>query len=187
MPAALILTLLLAASAADAPSLTLYTDRFYRGDGQNFGVAQPQLPQTLTPQSLKISGRWEVCSEARFKGRCIQIDRDYPVAAGLDPSFRVTSLRPLAAGAGAGKPAVSVSPGGTSIIGVASAYWPAPTYGSERVLACPSGKTSLNCARETAEDLCRRAGYRALRYWQLQTVDERVYLADVLCIRSDDK
>ena len=184
----ILLGLLFAAAATgEAPQLTLYVDRFYRGDVQSFGAAQPQLPQTLTPQSLKISGRWEACSEPRFKGRCIEIDRDYPVAVGLDANFRVASLRPLAAGAGAGKPAVSVSPGGTSIIGVASAYWPAPTYGSERVLACPSGKTSLNCARETAEDLCRRAGYRALRYWQLQTVDERVYLADVLCIRSDDK
>ena len=177
----------LAAGAVAAPQLTLFSERFYRGDGQSFTAAQPRLPRAVAPQSLTITGRWELCSEAAFKGRCIEIDRDYPVSAGLDSGFKVNSLRPLAPGEGAGKPAAGVTPGGTSIIGVASAYWPAPTYGSERVLACPSGKANLNCAHDTAEALCRRAGYRALRYWQLQTVGTRVYLADILCTRSDDK
>lgn len=179
--------LLAAAPVAAAPQLTLFGERFYRGTAQAFTSETPQLSRAATPQSLKLNGRWEVCSEAGFKGRCIEIDRDYPVAAGLGGGFTVQSLRPLAAGGGAGTPVAGMIPGGTSIIGVASRYWPAPSYGSERVLACPSGKSNLNCAHDTAEDLCRRAGYRTIRYWQLQTVGTRVYLADILCTRSDEK
>ena len=179
---------LAAATPVDtAPHLLLFAERFYRGAVQRFAADTPQLPHVITPQSVRISGRWEVCSESQYRGRCLEIDRDYPVTGGIDAGFKVQSLRRLAAGAGAGKPVAGMVPGGTSIVGVASRYWPAPTYGNERVLACPGGKSSLNCAHDTAEDLCRRAGYRTVRYWQLQTVGVRTYLADILCTRSDDK
>ena len=178
---------LLALAATDAPRLTLFSDRFYRGDARHFTADTPRLPAPINPQSFKVRGRWELCPDADFKGGCMEIERDYPVAAGLGASFTVQSLRQLATGAGAGKPAASVIPGGTSIIGVASRYWPAPTYGAERILACPTGKSNLNCARDTAQDMCRRGGYRTVRYWQLQTVGAQAYLADILCTRSDEK
>lgn len=179
--------LLLLAAAAGPPQLTLYDDRFYRGEARQFTADMPRLPAPMTPQSLKINGRWELCADADFKGRCMEIDRNYPVAAGLGAGFTVQSLRQLVTGAGAGEPAASVTPGGPSLKGVASRYWAAPTYGAERILACPSGKSNLNCGHDTAENMCRRAGYRSVRYWQLQTVDTQVYLADILCTRSDEK
>lgn len=175
-----------AVGAAEVPQLTLFSDRFYRGDAQRFTADQPQL-SAITPQSLKIEGRWELCSDSDFKGQCMEVDRNYPVAAGLGSGFSLKSLRHLPAGGGAGKPAASVIPGGTSLIGVASRYWTAPTYGRERILACPNGTSNFNCGHDTAEEMCRRAGYRSVRYWQLQTVDTRVYLADILCTRSDEK
>ena len=174
-------------AAAPAPQLNLFADRFYRGETQVFTADQPHLATPLKPQSLRIIGRWEICNDDDFKGRCIEIDRDYPVEAGLGEGFAVRSVRLLAPGQGAGKPTAGVQPGGSSIAGVASRYWPAPTYGSERILACPDGKASFNCAHDTAEDMCRRAGYRVVRYWQLQTVEGRAYLADILCTRSDDQ
>ena len=177
--------------AAASPRLALYGDRFYRGTPQVFTSDAPRLAAAISPQSLQVAGRWEVCTEADFGGRCIEIDRDYAVEAGLGDGFAIRSLRQLAPGAGAAKPAAAVVPGGASLAGVASRYWPAPTYGSERVLACPGGKpgdkANLNCAHDTAEALCRRAGYHIVRYWQLQTVAGQAYLADVLCVRSDDK
>ena len=176
-----------AAPAPENPKLTLFSERFYRGDSQAFTADQPRLAMPISPQSLAIIGRWELCSGKDFEGRCIEIDRDYPVEAGLGDGFAVRSLRQLVSGQGAGKPTAGVQPGGTSVAGVASRYWPAPSYGHERILACPSGKPSFNCAHDTAEDMCRRAGYRVVRYWQLQTVDGRVYLADILCTRSDDQ
>jgi hypothetical protein len=174
------------AGAAPLPQLTLFADRFYRGDTQRFTADAPRLARPIAPQSLRIAGRWEVCTDDDYKGRCIEIDRDYAVEAGLGDGFTVRSLRHVAPGEGAGKPSAGAVPGGTSLAGVASRYWPAPTYGAERILACPGGKPGFNCAHDTAEEMCRRAGYRIVRYWQLQTVAGRVYLADILCTRSDD-
>lgn len=177
-----------AAPAADAaPQISFFGDRFYRGQVQHFTADQPRIDPAIVPQSVRIIGRWEVCSEADFDGKCLEIDRDYPVAAGLDGGFRLQSLRRLAAGAGAGTPVAGVLPGGDNLTGIESRYWTAPTYGNERVLACPDGKANLNCAHDTAENLCRRAGYRQVRYWQLQTIAGKAYLADILCVRSDDK
>lgn len=190
MIAMLASALMLAAPAAatpPAPQISLFPERFYRGAIQTFTADQPQIEPALEPQSVKIIGRWEICSDADFKGNCIEVDRDYAVAAGLDGGFKLRSLRQLVAGAGATRPAAGVMPGGPSLTGVASRYWPEPTYGNERVLACAAGKSNLNCAHDTAEDLCRRAGFRQVRYWQLQTIAGRAYLADVLCVRSDDK
>ena len=187
-----VLTVIACACMAAAPmpgpaKLTLFSERFYRGDSQSFVSDQPRIAVPIAPQSLSIIGRWELCSGHNFEGRCIEIDRDYPVEAGLGDGFTVRSARQLVPGQGAGKPTAGVQPGGISVAGVASRYWPAPTYGKERILACPSGKASFNCAHDTAEDMCRRAGFRVVRYWQLQTVEQRVYLADILCTRSDDQ
>lgn len=179
--------LVLLLAAAVPAQLTLFPERFYRGAARVFTGDQRQISPAITPQSLSITGRWELCSGNDFQGRCIEIDRDYPVEAGLGDGFTVRSARQLVPGQGAGKPTAGVQPGGTSVAGVASRYWPAPTYGSERILACPTGKASFNCAHDTAEDMCRRAGFRVVRYWQLQTVEGRVYLADILCTRSDDQ
>lgn len=173
--------------AAPAPAqLTLFADRFYRGAAQRFSSDVVRLAVPVVPRSLRIDGRWQLCSEANFEGRCVEIDRDYAVEAALGMGFAVQSLRRLKPGAGAGTPAAGVAPGGASSTGIASRYWPAPTYGGERVLACPGGKPSLNCAHDSAEAMCRRAGYRVVRYWQIEAVAGRVYLADILCTRSEE-
>ena len=190
---ALAMAALLLPAATPPSQLTLFTDRFYRGPARTFTADQRRIDPAIEPQSLTITGRWLVCDEADFAGKCLEADRDYPVAAGLGPGFRVRSVRRLDPGEGAGEPAAGVVPGGASLTGMASRYWAAPTYGSARVRACPEGKSSpnampsLDCAHDTAEALCRRAGYRSVRYWQLQTVGTQAYLSDILCIRSEIK
>lgn len=174
-------------AAAAPPQLILFSDRFYRGAPQTFTADQRRIEPALEPQSLTIIGRWQVCDDVDFGGRCLEVDRDYPVAAPLGPGFRIRSLRRLGPGEGAGEPAAGVVPGGASLTGMASRYWPAPTYGTARVRACPDGKPGLDCAHDTAEALCRRAGYRSVRYWQLQAVGGQAYLSDILCVRSDVK
>jgi hypothetical protein len=138
----------------------------------------------FAPRSLRTDGRWRVCSEPRFKGRCIEIDGAFPVETGLGIDFNIRSLQAIAAGTGAGHPAPDVAPGGASLAGLASRFFPAPVFGRERVLACPDGAPATGCARETAANLCRRAGYREARHFVLQAERGLYYLADVLCIRS---
>lgn len=78
--------------------------------------------------------------------------------------------------------------------GMAACFFPAPLYGNERVLACPAGNdekpgddrgsADKGCAKDTAEALCRRAGYKGAEHFALQPERGLYYLADVLCVRD---
>lgn len=168
---------------ATAPQLSIFGDRFYRGDTKVFAADEGDIRLGFAPRSIKAVGRWLVCSEVRFGGRCMEINRDYPVDAGLGMEFNIRSLRLLAEGSGAGRPAPNVAPDGASMTGMAAKFFPAPHYGVERALACVNGDPDMKCAADTATDLCRRAGYRSAEHFGLQAERGLYYLADVLCVR----
>ena len=178
------LALLLAAATPLPPALTVHSERFFHGEAQALAAASDDLHMRFPVRSLRTSGGWQVCSEPRLKGDCVELEGDYPVEAGLGMRFSIRSLRPIPPGSGAGASAPTMAPGGASLAGLTSRYWPAPTYGSERVLACPTGEPSRNCAHDTAEDLCRRAGYRQAEHFQLEDVGGRLMLSDVLCVKG---
>ncbi len=175
--------LLLAAAAPQDATLMLFAEHFYRGKSVSFAADEGDIRPGFAPASIKASGRWLVCSEPRFKGRCVELDKDYPVEAALGISFNIRSLRALQPGAGAALPPPGTTPGGPSLAGNLSRFFAAPTYGSERTLACPDGAPGMACAKKTAEDLCRRAGYRAAEHFILQSERGLYYLADVLCTK----
>lgn len=181
-----ILALLIVAATAGAPgggSLTLYGEPFYRGKTASYSEDQGDIRPDFRLGSVKAKGRWLVCSEPRFKGRCIELENDYPVDAALGMSFNIRSLRALNAGGGAALPPPGMAPGGPSLNGINARFYAAPTYGSERALACPNGAPDAKCAKRTAEDLCRRASYRAAEHFTLQSERGLYYLADVLCTK----
>ncbi|WP_188763405.1 hypothetical protein [Sandarakinorhabdus glacialis] len=165
------------------PQLSIFGDRFYRGDAKVFTADEGDIRLGYAPRSVKAVGRWLVCSEVRFGGRCMEINRDYPVDAGLGMAFNIRSLRLLADGSGAGRPAPNVAPDGPSMGGMSAKFFPAPHYGAERALACVNGDPDMKCAAETATDLCKRAGYRSAEHFALQAERGLYYLADVLCVR----
>ena len=188
------------AAAAAAPgasgSLTLFSERFYHGRSVTLRQDDADARADFAPRSFRVEGRWQVCSEPGYRGRCVDLERDYPLDAELGLNFAIRSLRSTALGNTAaaaaqddGYPSANVLPGGASLTGLASRYFPAPTYGRDRALACPAGKlrkntAGKNCARHSAEDLCRRIGYRHAASYLLQTERGRIYLADVLCTRT---
>src|SRR6185436_14863533 len=59
-------------------------------------------------------GRWEVCEDARFQGRCVVLRRgNYATLQDLGMSNRISSVRPVARGSTAAEiepPAVAVAP-----------------------------------------------------------------------------
>ena len=178
--------LLAAATVAATPtggSLTLYAEPFYRGNTASFVDDQGDIRLDFRPGSVKAKGRWLACSEPRFKGRCIELENDYPVNAALGINFNIRSLRGLNGGGGAALPPPGMVPGGPSLAGTNARFYPAPTYGSERALACPNGAPDAKCAKRTAEELCRRASYRAATHFTLQSERGLYYLADVLCTK----
>lgn len=183
---ALALATTLAAAPAAAPTLGLYPERFYRGTPETVTADRPDLALKFRPASVRTVGRWQVCSEPEYQGHCIDLARDHPVEAGLGQNFAIRSVRLLAEGSGANDPAPGVLPGGPSLAGTRTRYFPRPLYGSERVLACPAkvDDGGMGCAKDTAGDLCRRAGYRRLEHLALEDVGGRMFLADVLCSKE---
>lgn len=183
----MLVALLLAAATSDvAPtggSLALFAEPFYRGNTARYSEDQGDIRLDFRPRSVKAKGRWLACSEPRFKGRCVELESNYPVDAALGMSFNIRSLRELTAGGGAALPPPGMAPGGQSLTGANARFYPAPAYGSERALACPNGAPDIKCAKRTAEDLCRRASYRKAEHFALQGERGLYYLADVLCSR----
>ncbi len=171
-------------SSPPKPSLSLYPERFYRGPPMLLTSPIDRIAMEEVPRSIKTVGRWQICSQPQLRGDCIEVEGNYPVEAGLGVKFAVLSARPVGVGIGAGVTAPGTMPGGVTLGGIASRYWPAPTYGEERVVACPDTKASNNCAHDSAEDLCRRAGYRRAEHWQLENIGGRLMLADVLCVKG---
>lgn len=172
--------------ALAAPALSVYPERFYRGTPETVTADRPEIALPFPPGSVKVKGRWQACTETGYRGRCIDLVRDHPVEAGLGQGFAMRSVRLLPEGSGAGDPAPGVLPEGPSLAGTRTRYFPRPLYGGERVLACPARTDDggTGCARETAEDLCRRAGYRRLEHVALEDVGGRMLLADVLCSKE---
>ena len=52
------------------------------------------------------------------------------------------------------------------------------------MLACARGSAAANCAAQTADNWCRSIGWNGSAREHMETVGGRVYLADVLCVRS---
>lgn len=74
---------------------------------------------------------------------------------------------------------------GPSLGGMAAEFFATPADGGRRVLACRSSQSpDPDCARETAELFCRGVGYAYAGNIAMETVGNRVYLADVLCKHS---
>jgi hypothetical protein len=67
---------------------------------------------------------------------------------------------------------------------MASEFFPAPALSGRRIEACRRGPATPDCARQSAEQFCRTAGWNYARHSLMETVGRTVYLADVLCTRS---
>jgi hypothetical protein len=92
----------------------------------------------------------------------------------------VQSMRPL----GYAPPVASDPPAGTSLRGISGEYFPAPGRNGYRILSCPNGGSTANCAAQTANNYCKSLGYGGSASQTQETVNRRVYLADVLCTRT---
>jgi len=79
------------------PRIVLYDGRNFSGRATTIDDETPTLRWTNnnTAGSLRVeSGRWELCDQVRFSGRCITIAQDVPDLARFGWSNRISSLRP---------------------------------------------------------------------------------------------
>lgn len=183
MSGAVVLACLLPAqaSAQQEDEAVLYAKGHFKG--YSITLEGPtRLSAPFAAKSIRIpEGKaWELCSGNTFTG-CKEFN-----ASDEAMIFNVRSARPIApiitAVPPGGGPAVSVTEVGggpwPSLRGLASEYFIAPDSGGNRILVA-SGKSEE--ASRLAEDFCRARGWRTSAYERLQSIDGRVYLADVLC------
>jgi len=78
-------------------SITVFTDSNYRGASREFTEEDRNLGRTSFNDrisSIRVRGRWEVCTDAEFRGRCRIIDSDVRnLSGGFNDS--ISSVRPV--------------------------------------------------------------------------------------------
>ena len=125
--------------------------------------------------------QWEVCTGPRYRGTCTRLDKTathirYSVASARPVGGFTTLPAPIPPGAGGGA-------SGPSLRGMSAEFFRAPAGGGRRVESCPNGAAA--CAAERADAFCRARGWTASSYERQETVGGRIYLADVLCTRTN--
>lgn len=165
------------------PEATIYRDAAYKGPAVFIGEEKPNLGLAWPVNSIRVaSGRWELCERARFRGQCRTVDRDTPMMGNILRGITVQSIRPVGSGGGGWNPN---PPANDQVArGNFAEFHTQPAQGNYRVLACPGGSASASCAARSADTWCRSIGWNGSAREHLETVAGRVYLADVLCVRS---
>lgn len=184
------------AAAGGAQEITVYRDSGFSGPARAFGTDNPDPRMGFLVNSARVrGGAWELCSGVGFRGTCITVDRNvanlrsaYGWPGPLNSIRRIggPQAQPLPAPTPAPLPLPGRPPAGAgnSLRGMAAEFFPAPMLSGRRVEACRRGNATPECARRTAEDFCRAAGWAYASHVLMETERGRVYLADVLCTRS---
>lgn len=162
-----------------APEATFYRDLNFNGPAVFVNEPKANLQLNWRVNSIRIrSGQWQLCERPNFRGTCRTYDRDTIMLGTPLRGREVQSMRPL--NWWPGNPTV---PGNNpSLRGMASQFYPTPAQNGYRVLACDrSSSAGASCAAATADRFCEAMGWRASARELLETVNGRVYLADVLC------
>ncbi|MCW5646742.1 MAG: hypothetical protein KIT23_05910 [Sphingopyxis sp.] len=164
------------------PEATIYRDAAYRGPAVFIGEEKPDLGLAWPVNSIRVaSGRWELCERTRFRGNCRTVERDTPMLNNVLRGLTIQSIRPVGTGGGwnPNPPA-----NGQVARGNFAEFHTQPATGNFRVPACSSGSATAACAARTADNWCRSIGWNGSAREHMETIGGRVYLADVLCVRS---
>ena len=165
------------------PEATIYRDAAYKGPAVFIGEEKSNLGLAWPVNSIRVaSGRWELCERTRFRGQCRTVDRDTPMMGNILRGITVQSIRPVGSGGGGWNPNPPAN--GQVARGNFAEFHTQPSQGNYRVLACTRGSATANCAAQTADTWCRSIGWNGSAREHMETVAGRIYLADVLCVRS---
>lgn len=164
---------------------TIYRDAGFQGPAVYVGEAKENLGLAWPVRSIRIrSGLWELCARTRYRSPCARVSADEADLRQVSRLlYAVQSMRPLG-GPQIQPPVQPNPPAGTSLRGMSGEYFPAPGVNGYRILSCPNGNSTANCAAKTADNFCKNLGYGGSASETQETVYSRVYLADVLCTRT---
>lgn len=177
------LMLLLAAGAPVAANeAIIYRDTGFSGPALNVASARPDLGLRYNVNAIRVqSGRWELCPERNFRGRCIMVSQSSPnLFAQFGWAGPLGSMRPAEGGGGSGGGQVD----NPSLRGMAAEFFPRPADRGGRILACLRGQATSACAQNTANDWCRSIGWTRAAHTRIETQNRTNYLVDTLCVRG---
>ena len=164
---------------------TIYRDVGFQGPAVYVGEAKSDLQLAWPVRSIRVrTGTWELCARTRYRAPCARVSADEADLRRVSRLlYAVQSMRPLG-GPQIQPPVQPEPPAGPSLRGMSAEFYPAPGRYNVRILSCPNGNSTANCAARTADEFCRSAGWNGSASESQETVNRRVYLADVLCVRS---
>lgn len=160
---------------------TIYRDVGFQGPAVFVGEAKSDLQLSWSVKSIRVrTGTWELCARTRFRPPCAKVSSDEADLSRVSRVlYAVQSMRPLG-----GPPVQSDPPSGPSLRGMAAEFFPAPGRYNMRIISCPTGNASASCAARTADEFCRSVGWSGSKSEAQETINRRIYLADVLCVRA---
>jgi hypothetical protein len=131
------------------------------------------VPFKIDSVAIPEGTHWELCSGNSFTG-CREISKSEPSIL-----VSVRSARPVAPVLTSTPTTAGEAPlSDAHLRGIASEFFVTPAAGGKRI-AVPEG--SAEAMTRSADDFCRRSGWRSSFYARLQDVGGTTYLADVLC------
>ena len=162
------------------PEAIIYRDQNYAGPAVAIQRDEVDLGLAWQVRSIRINrGIWQICTGRNFSGKCDTLTAS---VSNIARNYRgVVSMRPVYTGGP--YPPTRPEPQ-QSLRGMGAEFFPAPRQNGQRILACPGGGSTANCAARTADNFCRQTGWNGAKSEAMQTETRRVYLADVLCTNS---
>ncbi|WP_333586347.1 beta/gamma crystallin-related protein [Phenylobacterium sp.] len=149
------------------PSAVLYDQPNFQGRQTTIYGFATNLPRDFNDKAMsgRFQGRWRICEDSDYRGRCQDVNGDVPNMNTLGMGERITSLQAYAGGGGFGPPPSGGGwrPGGGGwsgpnqyrpTEGVRSVFFPYPTYDGYDIAA---GSDSANA-------FCRSQGLGSAAY-----------------------
>ncbi|WP_448580124.1 beta/gamma crystallin-related protein, partial [Thermaurantiacus sp.] len=128
------LSILIAAGApAAANEAIIYRDTGFSGPAVNVTSARSDLGLRYNVNAIRVqSGRWELCPERNFRGRCIMVSRSSPnLFAQYGWAGPLGSMRPAGWGGGSGGGGGQFD--NPSLRGMAAEFFPRPADRGGRI------------------------------------------------------
>lgn len=168
---------------ARPPEATIYRDARFSGPAVFVGEAKPDLGLAWPVNSIRVaSGTWELCERTYYRGNCKTYSSDQSVLGSSSRGMTVQSMRPIGQSGGS---FIGVEARDQVTTGQFAEFHTEPASRGYRIPACPLGRVTANCAARTADNYCRTIGWNGSAREHMQTVGRVVFLADVLCVKSN--
>lgn len=164
---------------------TIYRDLGYNGPAVAISSSNPNMGLAWPVNAIRVrSGVWQLCEQTNYRGRCRIYNTDTPMLGSIRRGVAVQSIRLIDGSGGGGWQPGQEMANDQVTRGNFAEFHTQPAENGYRVLSCARGSATAACAARTADDYCRSIGWNGSAREHQETVNGRVYLADVLCVRS---